>query len=131
MNILYSFIINKSQEWNFSFPKKQVKFFQFFLFLFILISHHTFAQLWNHTYVPRSRYVNALKFLSPETILYGGGNEFNDSIQELWLSNDKGLEWGNVNNVHTPPWIKSLAFIDTLKGIAVGYTGTILKTRRV
>ena len=101
---------------------------KFILFLLFFLSTTSFAEQWYHTYVPRSRYVNALIFLGTESILYGGGNEYNDSLQELWLSNDNGLEWENVNNAGSPPWIKSLAFTNTLKGLAVGYTGTIFKT---
>ncbi|MDB5228155.1 MAG: hypothetical protein JWN78_2348 [Bacteroidota bacterium] len=101
--------------------------------LYLLLSFTLFIQLanaeqWYHTFVPRGRHVNALKFLSPQSILFGGGNEFNDSIQDMWLSYNKGLEWGNVT-AQPKPWVKSLAFIDTLTGFAVGYSGQIFKTQ--
>ena len=102
--------------------------FVYFLFSFISFIQIANAEQWYHSFVPRGRHVNALKFLSPEHILFAGGNEFNDSIQDMWLSYNKSLEWGNVT-AQPKPWIKSMAFIDTLTGIAVGYSGMIVKTQ--
>ena len=95
---------------------------------FLFFINAAFAEQWFHSFVPRGRHVNALKFLSPVNILYAGGNEFNDSLQDMWLSHSNGLEWESVNNIGTPPWFKSLAFTDTLTGFVVGYSGTIYKT---
>lgn len=100
-----------------------------YIIVFLLFLHEvSYAQQWYHVSVPRGRHVNSLQILGPETFIYGGGNEFNDSIQEIAISEDKGLEWQGANNIVTPPWIKSLAFMDSTKGIAVGYTSTIFKT---
>src|SRR6185312_6551350 len=109
--------------------KNIAPWYKLLFLVFLFVSETTFTQSqWYSTFVPRSRHVNALKFLQQDNILFGGGNEFNGSLQELWLSHDKGLEWENVNNVHTQPWIKSMAFLDTLRGFAVGDSATILHT---
>lgn len=102
----------------------------FFLLCCSIASQMAFSQQWHSTaYVPRGRHINSLKFLSPYKILYGGGNEFYGSLQELWTSNNLGLEW-EIGIITPPgqPWIKSLAFSDTLQGYAVGDSATILKT---
>ncbi len=101
--------------------------FGWLLFCSILVQT-AFAEQWYSTNVPRGRHINALKFLSPDDILYGGGNEFYGSLQELWISRNKGMEWENVNNTLGQPWIKSMAFADTVRGFAVGDSATILKT---
>src|SRR4051812_3478450 len=81
------------------------------LSVFFFLSIDLNAQQWNHNFVPRQRDVNGLAWLGPETILFGGGfNAQGDSLQEIWLSTDLGFNWDNVNNISTPPWIKSLAF---------------------
>ena len=121
---------SKQQKFHQSFPREASSYYPIVsVLLFFLIATGTAnAEQWYHTHVPRGREVNALKFLSNDKILYAGGNEFNDSLQEIWVSPDRGLEWENVNNILTPPWLKSMAFKDTLTGIATGYTGTIIKT---
>lgn len=108
--------------------KQNSNYFLLVLLFFVGTSHIASAQQWYSTNVPRARHVNALKFLSPDEILFGGGNEFNGSLQELWISRNKGMEWENVNNTMGQPWIKSMAFVDTLQGFAVGDSATILKT---
>lgn len=108
--------------------KQHIKSLVFLLVICNAVSQMASAQQWYSTNVPRSRHINALKFLSPDDILFGGGNEFNASLQELWISRNKGMEWENVTNIAGQPWIKSMAFLDTIKGFAVGDSATILKT---
>lgn len=95
--------------------------------LLLHIAVLSFAQQWYYSPVPRGRHVNAVKILDSIHIVAGGGNEFNDSLKDVFLSGNKGLSWGSSSNAISP-WVTSIAFSDALHGIGVGYTGTILKT---
>ena len=96
--------------------------------LLFLGNEISYAQQWYFSFVPNGRHTNSIKILDPTHIVAGGGNEFNDSLQDIFLSSDKGLTWDYGHNFFNTPWIKSLTFTNTVHGISVGYSGTILKT---
>ena len=96
------------------------------LFLFFT-SEIACAQQWFYSFVPRGRHINSIEILDSTHIVVGGGNEFNDSLQDIFLSSDKGLTWDfSANSIK--PWIKSMDFSDSIHGLSCGYSGTILKT---
>lgn len=79
------------------------------------------------SFVPHGRNMNAIHIINPSQIVIGGGNESNDSLQEIFKSNDGGLNWEFSHNVFGP-WVSSMAYKDAVNGFAVGYSGLILKT---
>ncbi len=87
-----------------------------------------FSQQWYHTYLSHARDANAVKILAKDAIIVGGGNEWNDSIQMLLRSSSYGMFWDINPTDNISSWIKSVAFIDTSTGFAVGYNGKMLRT---
>ncbi|MDB5227787.1 MAG: hypothetical protein JWN78_1980 [Bacteroidota bacterium] len=101
---------------------------KFLLILLFFSSEIACAQQWYSSFIPRGRHVNSIKILDTSHIVAGGGWEFNDSLQELFLSSDKGLTWEGSSTNSIKPWIKSMDFSDSIHGLSCGYTGTILRT---
>ncbi|MDB5228153.1 MAG: hypothetical protein JWN78_2346, partial [Bacteroidota bacterium] len=97
------------------------------LILLFFSNEISYAQQWYPSFVPRGRHVNAISILDSTHIVVGGGNEFNDSLQDIFLSSDKGITWDFSTN-SIKPWIKSMEFSDSTHGLSCGYSGTILKT---
>lgn len=87
-----------------------------------------YSQQWYHTYLSHARDANAVKVLAKDAIIVGGGNEWNDSIQTLLRSSSYGMFWDINPTDNISSWIKSVAFIDTSTGFAVGYNGKMLRT---
>ena len=107
--------------------KISIKTLKLIFFFLLFSSEIACAQQWYYTFIPRGRHVNSIVILDTAHIVAGGGNEFNDSLQEIFLSTDKGLTWGSsIGGIN--PWIKSIDFSDTINGLSCGYSGTILKT---
>ncbi len=98
------------------------------VFAFILFFNYSaVAQQWYLSPVYHSRNMYSAAILDRENIVAGGGNEMNDSLQDIFKSTSGGLNW-NFSNNQGGGYIRSMSFSDTLNGIAVGYAGKILKT---
>lgn len=70
---------------------------------------------------------NKIVYADTQTLFVAGGNPNNDTLQVILKSSDNGNNW---NTIFSQPGalLKSVYFINTLHGIAVGDSGTILKT---
>ena len=95
--------------------------------IFLLLSLNSFAQQWYLSPVYHSRNIYDVEILDRASILAGGGNEQNDSLQEIFISYSGGMDWNFANN-QGGGYIRSMDFIDAQNGLAVGYAGKILKT---
>ena len=82
---------------------------------------------WGWPAIPINRDFNKIIYAGRGTYFVAGGNKTNDSIQTILKSTDYGNTW-NVIFDTLGPWLKSIYFIDTLKGFAVGDNGVILST---
>lgn len=82
---------------------------------------------WGWAVFPVNRDLNKIVYVDNGIFFVAGGNKANDSIQTILKSNDNGSTW-NVIYDTLGPWLKSVFFIDTLKGFAVGESGVILST---
>ncbi len=98
----------------------------FFLFSF-LISITACAQQWHPSHGVRGRDINSIAIFSRDNILTVGGNRENDSIQSIFQSGNEGLLW-NIISDNISSWLTSMAFRDSLHGIAAGFNGKIIKT---
>ena len=67
--------------------------------IFILSSKFSNAQNWGVSNVPHGRNINDIHILNTSQIVIAGGNESNDSLQEIFKSNDGGLNWDFSHNV--------------------------------
>ena len=88
------------------------------------------AQQWVNVPVSHGRETNSIAILNPSHILIAGGNESNDSIEDVFRSDNYGVYWTicPIGNIPTglSSWIKSIAFADTLTGYGVGYNGKMI-----
>jgi len=110
---------------NFQMKKSFITGFIFFLCFNALFLR---AQHW-HYHNPTLWFdINSIELLGPGTVAIGGGREANDSIQVMFQSEDYGLSWYENAHDGLAPWNKSMAFSDSLNGIAVGYEGRIIKS---
>jgi photosystem II stability/assembly factor-like uncharacterized protein len=89
--------------------------------------YFSFGQQWFPESTIHRRSVNAVSILKVGEIVTGGGNESNDSIENLERTDNSGLYWDFFRDTISS-WIKSVAFADTLKGCAVGYNGKLMRT---
>src|ERR1035437_8496105 len=99
----------------------------FFLILLLSLTQTLTAQQWSMTNVPHNRTINSVIILDTMHIVVGGGNETNDSLFDIFKTNDGGFTFDFSSNGFGY-WIKSMNFTDAVNGIAVGYSGKILKT---
>ena len=99
------------------------------LFMFLLCTYRTLnAQQW-HFFNPTAWFdVNTIELLGPGIIAIGGGQESHDSIQVMFQSSDYGLSWYENAHDGPSPWIRSMAFSDSVSGFAVGYDGKIIRS---
>jgi len=99
-----------------------------FIALTAIIFQSIKAQQWHH-YNPTAWFdVNAVEIPGPGIIAIGGGQETPDSIQVMFKSPDYGVTW--IENAHDgyAPWNRSIAFSDSVNGIAVGFNGRIIRS---
>ncbi len=82
---------------------------------------------WGFATYPINRDFNKIVSVNTQTYYAAGGNQKNDSIQTVVKTTDAGQSWTVVYD-QPGPWLKSIYFKDTLNGIAVGDSGTILIT---
>lgn len=106
----------------FSYPK-----YSFLFLLCCLQLNSAFAQNWFQSPVYHGRNVYSLHIIDRINIVAAGGNEQNDSLQDIYKSPTGAMTW-NFSNNEGGGYIRSLAFSDENKGLAVGYAGKILKT---
>jgi len=99
----------------------------FLLVLAALYNSVSIAQQWYLSPVYHGRNIYSVSILDRTNIVAGGGNEQNDSLQEIFISHSGGMGWDFANN-QGGGYIRSIDFTDELNGIAVGYAGKILKT---
>ena len=78
------------------FNKKHFSLLQGLFLIFILSSKFSNAQNWGVSNVPHGRNINDIHILNTSQIVIAGGNESNDSLQEIFKSNDGGLDWISV-----------------------------------
>ena len=97
------------------------------LLLFFIFAQCSFAQQWGITYLPHQRVVNSIKIFNANSVIVAGGNEENDSLRDIFKSNDGGLTWDFSEN-KIASWVKSMAFKNASTGYAVGYGGLFLKS---
>ena len=93
---------------------------------------HDGGRSWAEGSSPLYRDFNKVVYTNAHTLLVAGGwlmngNNRADSMQTILKSTDGGNSWTAVYD-QPGPWLESLVFIDTLKGFAIGDSGTILAT---
>lgn len=82
---------------------------------------------WGWPVTPVGRDLNKIVYAGSGTYYIAGGNKRNYSIQTILKSTNFGANWNVIYD--TPgPWLKSILFMDTMKGFAVGENGVILST---
>jgi len=82
---------------------------------------------WGYSVYPINRDLNKIVYTGNGTYYIAGGSKTNDSVQTILKSTNFGNSWNIVHDT-LGPWLKSIAFISSLKGFAVGDNGTILST---
>lgn len=84
------------------------------------------GNLWSIVSVMNNRNFFKVIYRDPNTLLIAGGTQSRDTAVIL-KSTDGGMNWTNV--FYQPgTWLKSLCFIDSLRGFAVGDNSQILST---
>jgi len=82
---------------------------------------------WGHNVYPVNRDFNKIFYAGSGIYYIAGGNKTNDSLQTILKSSDYGNTWNVIYD--TPgPWLKSIFFLNPLKGFAIGDNGVILTT---
>ena len=97
------------------------------LFVLLFIVKPANAQQWYLSSPPYHRTVNSISFLDSTTIILGGGNQNNDSIETIYRTNDKCESWSYFTDTLSS-WVKSIAFADTANGFGVGFNGKMVCT---
>jgi len=82
---------------------------------------------WASPTVPINRDFNKIFYVGAGIFYVAGGNKTNDSMQTIVKSTNFGNTWSVIYDDYGP-WLKSIFFIDTLKGFAVGDNGVLLAT---
>ena len=82
---------------------------------------------WGFNIVPINRDLNKIVYAGAGTYYAAGGHRTNDSMQTILKSKDNGNTWTVIYDDYGT-WLKSIFFIDTLKGFAVGDNGVIMTT---
>jgi len=82
---------------------------------------------WGWPVSPIDRTLNKIFYAGAGRYYAAGGNKANDSTQTILKSSDFGNTW-SVKLDASGPWLKSIYFIDTLKGFAVGNSGVIISS---
>ena len=82
---------------------------------------------WGNPVTPINRNLNKIIYIGDNIYFVVGGSKSNDSTQIILKSSDNGITW-NVIYDDLGPWLKSILFINTQKGFAVGDNGVILTT---
>ena len=90
------------------------------------------GSVWAFGNTPVIRHWNKVVYAGVNTLFAAGGWQRGDSIhpdstQTIIKSNDGGNTWSVVYD-SLGPWLTSISFADSLKGVAVGQSGTILST---
>ncbi len=93
----------------------------------LLFSFNAYAQQWLSSPVYHGRNMHSLAILDRVNIVVGGGNEQNDSLQDIFTSTAGGLSWA-YSSAQGGGYIRAMDFADDQNGLAVGYAGKILKT---
>lgn len=99
----------------------------FTLFISVFISVGCSAQAWLNSPVVHQRHIYALEIIDREHVISAGGSESNDSLQDIFKSTSGGLVWDFSSNQGSG-YIRSVDFIDSANGLAVGYAGKIMRT---
>lgn len=95
--------------------------------ILLLISSNCFSQQWYLSPVYHGRHMYDVEILDRTHHIAGGGNEQNDSLQDIFKSYSGGMTWDFANN-GGGGYIRSVDFVDSVNGIAIGYAGKILKS---
>jgi len=82
---------------------------------------------WGWLTVPINRNLNKIVYAGSGTYFVVGGKKSNDSLQTIIETVDNGNNWYVIYDNYGP-WLKSVFFIDTQKGFAVGDNGVMLST---
>jgi len=89
-------------------------------------SQYTIAQ-WTQSFNQRDRTANAVVVMNNQTAFVAGGNESSDSIESVFSTYNGDTTW-NISVEARAPWLTGIAFSNAGIGLAVGETGTIIKT---
>ncbi len=82
---------------------------------------------WPRDTLPVNRNFFKAVYSSSTNAYLAGGEELNSNVQTILKSTDGAHTWAVVRDT-AGPVLRSIAFMDTLRGCAVGDTGTILRT---
>lgn len=85
------------------------------------------SQQWYLSPVFHGRNVYSVFPHTRTNVIVAGGNESNDSLQDIFKSYSGGITW-DFGNHGGGGYIRSLDFSDSINGLAVGYAGKILRT---
>lgn len=86
------------------------------------------ANEWSLSQAPYGRHIHGVQVIDDNTIIIVGGNERNDSITSLYISNDKGVNWSIIIDKPLFPWLQDVSFGTSSVGYACGYEGRLFKT---
>ena len=105
-----------------------MKYKNTFILLIALASgwQYTIAQ-WSQSFNLRDRTANAVVVINNQTAFVAGGNESGDSIESVFSTYDGDTTW-NISLEARAPWLTGIAFSNAGIGLAVGETGTIIRT---
>ena len=85
------------------------------------------AQSWRYSQFPSFRDVNAFHFISNDSILAIGGNEFNDSIATISITSDLAESWRFIHD-RPSPMLLDICFPSDNIGYIVGWDGGLRKS---
>ncbi len=97
------------------------------LSILLLTAEYISAQQWYRaTSNLYGRDINSVFIFNRHKMFYAGGSE-QPLAESIFTSDDYGLSWDFIFD-NPYPWIKSIAFSDTLHGFVVGFNGVMAKS---
>lgn len=85
------------------------------------------AGIWKQVTPGKFRDHNAMIMLSRERWIAVGGNETNDPITSIFMTENSGLSWEIIEDAVNAQ-LTDIEFVDNLRGVAVGWDGTVRRT---
>ncbi len=83
--------------------------------------------LWKQVTPGKFRDHNAMIMLSDERWIAVGGNETNDPITSIFITENSGQSWEIIEDAVNAQ-LTDIEFVDNLRGVAVGWNGTVRRT---
>lgn len=104
------------------------RIYRFLIFFILTITTASVkSQQWYLSPVFHGRNIYSVEVNSRTNIIAAGGNESNESLQDIYRSESGAISW-NFGHHTGGGYVRSVDFIDEQIGLAAGWRGTILKT---